>query len=341
MTRRTSLWTRRELVAGLGLAGMAGLAGMRAADVAAEQPPETTTIRLIHDPDIPVICYAPLYVADELLRGEGFTDVRYVKLVDGSEIKTLAAGQADLSGALAASIILAVEARQPVMALAGLHIGCLELVGTERVRTIRELKGRTVAVSSLGGDDYVFLAAMLAYVGLDPRRDVRWVAPTSAEAMRLLAEGKIDALVAFPPFAQELRAKRIGRVILQSTTDRPWSQYFCCMLAANRDFVRRHPVAAKRALRAMLKANQICAAEPERTARMLVERRFAANYEYALEALKGIPYGAWREYDPESTLNFYALRLRDAGLIKSSPQRIVSQGTDWRFLNELKKELKG
>ena len=37
----------------------------------------------------------------------------------------------------------------------------------------------------------------------------------------------------------------------------------------------------------------------------------------------------------------YALRLHEAGLIKSSPQKVIAQGADWRFLNELKKELKG
>jgi hypothetical protein len=42
-----------------------------------------------------------------------------------------------------------------------------------------------------------------------------------------------------------------------------------------------------------------------------------------------------------SVHRFYALRLREAGMIKSTPQRLIAQGTDWRFLNELKKELKG
>ena len=57
--------------------------------------------------------------------------------------------------------------------------------------------------------------------------------------------------------------------------------------------------------------------------------------------MQEVPYGKWREYDPEDTVRFYALRLHEAGMIKSSPQKIIAQGTDWRFLNELKKELKG
>ena len=100
-------------------------------------------------------------------------------------------------------------------------------------------------------------------------------------------------------------------------------------------------MAAKRALRAILKANQLCALEPERVATFLVERGFTPNYDYALQTLRELPYARWREYDPEDTIRFYALRLHEAGMIKSTPQKIIAQGTDWRFLNELKKELKG
>jgi NitT/TauT family transport system substrate-binding protein len=113
------------------------------------------------------------------------------------------------------------------------------------------------------------------------------------------------------------------------------------MLAANKEFVRKHPVGTKRATRAILKATSICALEPERVARLLVDRGYAGRYDYALQTLKDIPYARWREYSPEDTVRFYALRLREAGVIKSGPQQIIAQGTDWRFVNELKKELKG
>ena len=92
--------------------------------------------------------------------------------------------------------------------------------------------------------------------------------------MELFAEGKVDAFLGFPPEPQELRARKIGRVILNTATDQPWSQYFCCMLVGNREFVRDHPVATKRVLRAILKATDICAAEPERAAQRLVDGGF-------------------------------------------------------------------
>jgi NitT/TauT family transport system substrate-binding protein len=145
----------------------------------------------------------------------------------------------------------------------------------------------------------------------------------------------------FPPEAQELRAKKIGPVVVNSAVDRPWSQYFCCMVAANRQLVRKYPVATKRAVRAFLKAADVCALEPERIARRLVDKKLTSREDYAATTLRELPYARWREYDAEDAVRFYALRLHEAGMVKSSPQKIIGQGTDWRFLNELKKELKG
>jgi NitT/TauT family transport system substrate-binding protein len=161
------------------------------------------------------------------------------------------------------------------------------------------------------------------------------------EAIGLLAAGKIDAFLGFPPEPQELRAKKIGQLVLNTATDKPWSQYFCCVVVGHREFVRAHPVATKRALRAILKAADVCARDPARAAQFLVDKGYASRYDYALQALQDVNYTKWREYNPEDTVRYYALKLHELGMIKSSPQKILAQGTDWRFLNELKRELKG
>jgi NitT/TauT family transport system substrate-binding protein len=281
-------------------------------------------------------------VAEELLHSEGFTEVHYLQKPGPTDIETvLASGEADLNGHFAAPTLLRLEAGDPIVILAGLHIGCFELFATHAVRTIRDLKGKTVAVPALDSSRYLFLASMVAYVGLDPRKDLNVVMHPGVESMRLLAEGKIDAYLGFPPEPQEMREQQIGHVVVNSTLDRPWSQYFCCMLVGNREFVRTHPMATKRALRAILKAADVCALEPEPAAQFIVDKGYAKRYDYALQAIKEIPYGQWREYSAEDTLRFYALRLHEVGMIKSSPQKLIAEGTDWRFLNELKQELKG
>ena len=71
-----------------------------------------------------------------------------------------------------------------------------------------------------------------------------------------------------------------------------------------------------------------------------MDRGFTNRYDYALQGIQDIPYGKWREYDPEDTVRFYALRLHEVGMIKRTPQHMIAQSTDWRFFNELKKELK-
>jgi NitT/TauT family transport system substrate-binding protein len=310
-------WTRRRFIGGLTLAGAAGLLDLHAKPVAAEPPPETTKLRLVRNP---AICVAAEYVAEELLHGEGFTEVQYVQqATDAEKGPALAAGEVDLTQFFSAPFLLRVEAGDPLVLLAGVHVGCFELFGAERVRAIRDLKGKTVAVPALGGFQHVFLASIVTYVGLDPAKDITWVIHPPAEAVRLFAEGTIDAFLGFPPQAQELRAQGIGHVVVNSSIDRPWSQYFCCMLAGNREFVRKHPVATKRALRAILKAADVCAREPERAARFLVDKGYTTRYDYALQALKDVPYDKWREYDPEDTVRFYALRLQEAGMLKSTP----------------------
>jgi NitT/TauT family transport system substrate-binding protein len=329
-------WSRRELLGGLTLAGAAGCLGVHPRPVAAEPPPETTQIRLTQ---VSGICVAPQYVAEELLRGEGFTEVQYVQTIS-NPYKAFATGEIDIGMAFIAPFIVQVDTGLPIVLLGGVHVGCFELFGTNEVRAIRDLKGKTVAVPELGGAHYAFLSSMVVYVGLNPQKDIHWVTHSPAESAQLLAEGKVDALVGFPPVPQELRAKQIGNVIVNSAVDRPWSQYFCCIVAGSREFVRKHPVATKRALRAILKATDVCALEPERAARLIVERGFTPRYDYALQTMQEIPYNRWREYNPEDTVRFYALRLHEAGMITSSPQTIIAQGTNWRFFNELKKEMK-
>ena len=142
----------------------------------------------------------------------------------------------------APGLILAVDEGLPLLGLGGMHGGCYELFGSTRVQSVAELRSRTVAVAT--------------------------------------SEGKVDAVLGFPPEPQEFRARKIGHALINTTADRPWSQYFCCFATGNRDFVRKHPVATKRALRALVKAVDLCAAEPAKVVRELVDPGFLQDHDY-------------------------------------------------------------
>ena len=330
-------FSRRRFLANTSALGAASFLGFPLSAVA-EPPPETRKLKLVQ---IPNICQAPQYIAEELLKSEGF-EVQYVQKQGGKGIESaLASGEADVNMHYAAPILIRLDAGDPIVTLAGGHIGCFELVGSQRVRAIRDLKGKTVNIVELGDATHVYLASIAAYVGLDTQKDITWVTHPTAEAVELLAQGKIDGFLGIPPEPQELRARKIGRLLVDSAVDRPWSQYFCCLAYTNRDFARQHPVATKRALRAILKAADLCAADPAGAARTVVAKGYTPSYDYASAMLKGLPYNGWRTQNHEDSIRFYALRLHEAGMVKSSPQKLLAQGTDWRFLNELKKELKG
>jgi NitT/TauT family transport system substrate-binding protein len=324
---------RRHFLASLSAAGAAGIFGARSS-LADEGPPEVTTLRLSTYPNI---CLAPGFISDDLLHAEGFTDIRRTP---NPPLDAVARGDVDFEFNTAAWVVAHLDAGEPITALTGVHSGCYELFANEPIRTISDLKGKQVGIDRVGSSAHLLLAIMVAEVGLDPHRDINWITNPSARFVDLFAAGQVDAFLGFPPEPQELRGRKIGRVILNMALDQPWSQYFCCIAYGNRDFVRKYPVATKRFLRAILKAADMCAAEPEKAAQRLVDGRFTERYDYALETLTEVPYNRWREFDPEDAMRFYALRLREVGMIKSSPNEILAQGTDWRFLNELKRELK-
>ncbi len=288
-------WTRRRFLGGLTVAGTAGLLGLYPRPSAAEPPPETTRLRLGW---LPAICPAPYYVAEEFLPGEGFTEVHYVELPGGSFASATAAGAIDFGVNFIGVPLIRLDAGDPLVLLSGAHLGCFELFASAQVHAIHDLKGKTMAVTQLGGPDHVFIASILAYVGLDPRKAVHWVAQPFDASTRRLAEGTIDAVAVQPPQSQELRARQIGHVLVNSTLDRPWSQYYCCMVYTHKAFVQQYPVATKRVLRAILKAADVCTSGPERAARFLVDKGYTTSYDYARQTMQDVVYGRWREYDP-------------------------------------------
>jgi NitT/TauT family transport system substrate-binding protein len=333
--------SRREFLATASTIAAAGVVGGRGA-LADDGPPEVTTIRLRRDAGM---CIAPWYVAEKLLRAEGFTDIRYVPVRAGLQHQQMiGSGDIDFTLLFAGTSVSYLDAGVPITVVAGLHAGCFELFAHEPIRTISDLKGKKVGIEALGAGKHIYLAILAAHVGLDPHKDIEWVEssadPLKLFPLELFLERKVDAILGFPPEPQELRTRKIGRVILNTTTEKPWSQYFCCVVVGNREFVHDYPVATKRVVRALLKANDICAAEPARAAQQLVDRGFTERYDYVLETMTDIPFAQWREFDAADAMRFFALRLHEVGMIKSSPNKIIAEGTDWRFLNELKHELK-
>lgn len=323
----------RTLVLGAG-----GILARHGRPAYAEPAPETPRIRIAKTS---AICMAPHFIAEDLLRAEGFSQVEYVPQpdLDATE-RALAEGRVDININYALRLVYRLDAGDPIVVLGGVHVGCIELLARDGIRSIAELTGKRLAAGRVGSGLPQLSGVILGQLGLRVPEDVELIRRPANEAIALFLEGGADAFIGIPPEPQEIRARAHSRVLLDTSRDRPWSQYFCCMVSANRAFHRDHPVASKRALRAIVKATEFCGTDPDAAARQLTDRGHVANYAYALDALRGIPYRAWRDFNPEEALRFYGLRLREAGVIRSGPKQLIADGTDWRPLEAIKRELK-
>ena len=345
------LLTRRQVLqgaAGLGLAAATGTllpacdrgdgGEGQASGPEPDAPPEVTSIGLFSIKETQ--CLAAQYLAEPLLREEGFTDIHYPRLTGKQVLDDMRNGRIEFGLGYAAAWIPMIDAGAPLVMLGGVHVGCWQVFGAGDITSLRDFKGKTVSVVGPGFTDHIFMSMTLNDVGLDINRDVKVVNFPPAENARILSSGEVDAVVAFPPINKDLRVKGIGRVVLNSLTDPPWSNYYCCTAVTTRDWLEKHPVAAKRALRAIVKGADVIANDPDGSARFMVDRGLSDNFDYTCDILKEIPYkNIWRDFDPVDSVRFYALRLKQAGLIKSTPDEIIKRGTDFRYLNELRKEL--
>jgi NitT/TauT family transport system substrate-binding protein len=214
----------------------------------------------------------------------------------------------------------------------------MELRANDSIRSVADLRGRKVGINNYGVTDHMLVSMMAAYVGLKPVSDIIWVVDPSASQVELFKAGKVDAFVGFPAQPNQSCERDVGHVVVNTAHDHPWSNYFCCMAIANTDFRRANPIATKRALRAILKATDICHQQAEQVADHMAGRGFSR--ECVLTTLTDARYDLWREYDPEDSIRFWALRLNELGMIKKTPNEVISEFTDWHFLEEVKRELK-
>src|SRR5215831_4966579 len=194
--------TRRRFLTTLSMAGAAALICPLGA-VAAEGALETTTVRL----QTPGLCVAPVYIAEALLREEGFTDIRYDDASDIGAIAPVAHGDVDFAPIYASQSVRAIDAGERVTLLAGVMVGCFELFAREGIDSIAELKGKSIGVQTAGSLSQQLVTLMAAQVGLDPVNNVHWITDPKIKPLDLFAEGKIDAFLAYPPDSQELRAR--------------------------------------------------------------------------------------------------------------------------------------
>ena len=169
---------RRTFLAGLTAAGAAGL--IRHLDTGLGRAAAGDGDRALRGLVAPDCCIAP-YIAEGLLRGEGFTDFRYVQRRQTSvDIRVDRAWRADFGLISRVDHIASIDAGVPIKVLCGVHVGCLELFANEGISSVMTLRARVSGLGRIGSDPHLFVSAMATYVGLDPVNDIKWVDPATS-----------------------------------------------------------------------------------------------------------------------------------------------------------------
>jgi NitT/TauT family transport system substrate-binding protein len=306
-------------------------------------PPETTTIRLA----APSPCDPWFWLSDGFLREEGFTDIRY-------RAGTPDAGTADFGVSYGNFFVGTVDVGGiPTVAVAGMHTGCLMVFARPEIRTVADLRGKTIAVNSkitkvgdksVTGLDYGFMTSLFAHIGMQPTDATFVEVGEDKSVVPEFVGGKADAILTASSQGPLLLAnpKNPGGVILDTSLDKPWSQNYCCLLVTNRDWAKTNPVALKRATRAFLRGVDAGNRDRRAAAKSAIDQgtyKDPITEQILYDVIKDESFD-WRDYDPEETIRFFALRLADAKLIKKTPQQIIAEGADLAWFRQLRKELK-
>jgi len=337
-TRRRVLGYGAGIAAGLvvGRLSASPFPSIRASQLAPSAqlpPPETTTIRIAHFP-----CDAPIMAAERYLQQEGFTTIQLVGPT------TVATGRADIAMYFGPMDIAAgLQEGQRMVVLAGLHPGCAEIWAQPGIGSLRDLRGRTIVVRAKTlSDPYAYLAVVLRHAGIDPARDVNFVAQPDANPLTLYLEGKNDAVYVASVGAAALRANPAnkGHIVHDMVMDDPWAKLDCCILVAAQEWYRAHPVATKRALRAIFRAADFQPPDRADVVQLVTDRGlFGGPSNYSnVRAAANMVSSNWRDLDIERSIRFFGQLLNDVGLRVSVDDMI--RAVDLRIVRELRAELR-
>ena len=229
---------------------------------------------------IGITCEAPLFTAVEkgFFKEEGL-DVEMVRCEWATYKDALALGRYDVTHHLLMYFLKPIEQGMDVKFTGGVHRGCLRVQAKADgpIRTVQDLRGKTIAVPGMGTPPFMFASRVLAAHGVDPSRDVNWRVYPAGELGLVLDRGLVDAVANSEPIGSLLLADGKVRTISDQAKDAPYKDEYCCAVLVNGKFLEKYPAASAGATRAILKAAKWVDTNPAAAARLSVENKYIAS----------------------------------------------------------------
>ena len=214
------------------------------------------------------VCTVQLPVAiDQGFFAKQNLDVELINFSGSTDqlLEAIATGKADAGIGMALRWLKPLEQGFDVKIVAGTHGGCMRAIVPVKsdIKSVADLKGKTVAVGDLAGPDKNFFAIQLAKAGIDPNKDVDWK-QYPANLVRTAAEkGEAQAFLASDPlaylFLKDGEFREVG-----SNLDGIYKDASCCVVGVRGSLLRDEPVTARALTQALLDAAHFTAQNPDK-----------------------------------------------------------------------------
>lgn len=193
----------------------------------------------------------PIFFAQDkgLFRDEGL-EPQLVFVGGRLQVPALAAGEVDFS-ASAETVLRAAVQGLPLKVVVYMNSRmAVSLMAAPEIKNVPALKGRSIAVTSIGGSLDYAAREILARNGLNPERDARFVGIAQNEQMVALSAGSIQAAMLTPPYDSMMEKKGFRRLIfVGDVLDYPQGG-----LATTDKKLQENPAQVKRVVRTMVRS---------------------------------------------------------------------------------------
>jgi NitT/TauT family transport system substrate-binding protein len=243
-------------------------------------------------------CEAPIFVAHEkgMFKEQG-VNVEIVKTDWDGLREGIASGNFHANHTLVMYVLKGIEKGSDMKMTAGVHTGCLrvQVPADSKIKSVAELRGKKIGVmTNVGSPPAMFARRTLAAVGIDTAQDSKEVTliPFQPEQLgQRLQEGAVDAIATSDPLGTILLGKKVVKTIADQAKDAPYADEYCCAVVVNGEFAKKHPQAAAKVTKGILKAAKWVNENPKAAAELGVEKKYiAASVDINTQALSMLRY---------------------------------------------------
>lgn len=312
---------RREWLCVAGGAAVAAVVGAAASRSWAAGP--LKSVKLAWNANAICLAAAPVALERGIFERHGLK-VELVNFAGSTDqlLETIATSKADAGLGMIHRWIKPLESGFDVKLVGSSHGGCSRLVGygPAGVTELKQLKGKTIAVSDLNAPGKNFFSVLLAKAGIDPEREVSWRQFPGDMLGLAVEKGEAQAIADGDPNLLLIQRRTKGLVDLATNLSGEYAAKTCCVLGASGALVRNDKATAAALVRAIAEASDFVADNPAETARI-----FSPYSRASQEDLRAVLGTLTHRSHPVGTalrqeIEFYA---RDFKLVK-----VLKPGTD-------------